>query len=125
MNERKPQSWYIWPIMIAITAGVIAVTCAIVSELPYYDSEYIPNFVGMILSTAFGTAALVLVVRLVKAPFLSEHWESTALGAVLATIAFVAVAGKSSWGAGLGLGLIGVAVVAIRYIVSRVSEESS
>lgn len=124
MSEQKPQSWYFWPVMIAVTALVTLAACFIVDGISYdHEPAHVLDFAGMILSTAFAALALMLVVRLARIPFLHEHWESTTLAAVMATIGFVAVAGKSSWGAGLGLGFIGVAVVVVRYIVSKVSDE--
>ena len=121
MVNKKIRTWYFWPIGILLTTIIIITTLTIVYEWDFEEIDL--KICEMILAMLFGIITLILIIKLPTISFLSNYWESISLSSIIAAIVTVSILSKS-WGAGLGLGLIGVAIVVIRYIASYMKQKN-
>lgn len=125
MPTKSPQRWVFWTLSIILTVLLLIVSLTLVDEYSLDEVQVAVGIVSAAVAVAFAVVAILSVMRIASTPFLSEHWESIALATVLSSIVVVSILGQSPWGAGLGLGLIGAAVVAVRHMISLTSDDES
>jgi len=115
--DARPTPRLLWGVMTLMAIVVIAVSAGLAQE--FRDSHDLLMSSSVILTVAVGVFCIQAIIFLCNTSFSSPTWPSLALGAVLLALLTISLADRLSWGAGLGLSLVGVAVIASRALPDR------
>ncbi len=109
----KPSLVKTWAVFGA--AAVLLVLVAVMTDVHAF--ERIPQWQSItswFLSLLFGALGVTFAIQLVHCTALSSFWPSLVVSLLVTVLASLAFADRLSWGAGISIGLLGIACLGFK-----------